>query len=135
MPANTNPIFTITPKIAWGTIATANTAKDGTGTVVPIFTAGANGSYLSKVIVKALGTNIATVLRLFLNNGSANSTPANNTMFADVTVAATTNSEVAELADIEIPVEFAIPAGYVVNATIGTTIAAGLHLTGVGGDF
>ena len=48
MPANTAPIFTLTPDVQWGTttVATANTAKDGTGTVLTVFTAGANGSYV-----------------------------------------------------------------------------------------
>ena len=32
MPANTDPIFPMTPKAAWCTLTTANIAKDGTGT-------------------------------------------------------------------------------------------------------
>ena len=33
MPANTSPIFPLVPNVAWGKLTTANTAKDGTGTV------------------------------------------------------------------------------------------------------
>lgn len=135
MPANTAPIFTLTPKVAWGVIDTANTAKDGTGTVVGVFTAGSNGSFLEKVVIKAKGTNVATALRVWLNNGSTNATAGNNTLIADITIAATTNSETAKLADNEILINMPIPAGYVVNITIGTSVAAGLHVSGWGGDY
>ena len=135
MPANTAPIFPLTPKISWGTVATANTAKDGTGTVVPVFTAGSNGSRLDYLKVRALGTNVATVIRVFVNNGSTNATAANNSLIFDQTIAATTNSETAQLVDNLIQLDLALPAGYVVNVTIGTTVAAGLQVTGVGGDY
>lgn len=137
MPANTSPIFPLTPKVSWGAtaLATANTAKDGTGTVLPVFTAGSNGSRVDYLKVRAIGTNVATVLRVFINNGSANSTPANNVLFMERTIAATTLSEVAELADVYIPLDISLPAGYVVNVTIGTTVAAGLMVSAVGGDY
>lgn len=135
MPANTAPIFSKAGKINWGDISAANTAKDGTGTVVPIFTAGADGSLLKKVSVNAKGTNVATVLRLWVNNGSTNATAANNTLLGSYTIAATTLSEVAALAILDITLDIALPAGYVINATIGTAVAAGLHVVGIGGDY
>lgn len=131
---NEKPTFSRTPKVSWGTITTANTAKDGTGTVVPIFTAGADGSYVDKIIARAMGTNTATVLRVWLNNGGSNAVAANNTMIAEATISSTTNSEVAKLADFEIPINARIPAGYVINVTIGTTVAAGIHVSAWGAD-
>ena len=48
----------------------SNTAKDGTGTVLTVFTADStNGSYLSTLSFRAAGTNVATVARVFINNG------------------------------------------------------------------
>lgn len=135
MAANTVPIYLLTPNIGWGTVATANTAKDGTGTVVTVFTAGADGGRCEKVKVRAAGTNVATVLRVFINNGGSNATPANNTLYMEATIAATTLSEVAALADNEIYLGLVLPAGYNINITIGTTVAAGLAVTGVGGDY
>jgi hypothetical protein len=133
---NTKPIYSGTPQINWGTVATANTAKDGTGTVVTVFTADATkGGRVEKLKVRAAGTNIATVLRVFINNGSSNATPANNTLYIEATIAATTLSEVAALADTEIALNLALPAGYKINITIGTTVAAGLAVTGVGGIY
>lgn len=135
MPANTAPIFSKVGKVNWGTLLAANTAKDGTGTVVPIFTAGVDGGLLKKVVVNSMGTNVATVLRLFINNGSTNATATNNTLIGSYTIAATTLSEVAALLISEITLDIALPAGYVVNAVIGTSVAAGLHVSGQGGDY
>jgi hypothetical protein len=135
MPANTTPIFPLVPKVSFAKLQTANTAKDGTGTVASVFTAGANGSRIDYLKVRALGTNVATVLRVFINNGSDPTVAANNTLFIEQTIAATTLSEVAALADNIVTLDLSLPAGYVLNCTIGTTVAAGLMVTAVGGDY
>lgn len=138
MAANTTPIYTLTPNITVGqTIATANTAKDGTGTVVTVFTAGTNGAKPEGVIFRGIGTNVATVARIFINNGSTNATATNNTLFAEITLAATTLSEVGALADYryQFPDNLRLPNGYKILITIGTTVAAGYAVTGYGGDY
>lgn len=137
MAANISPIFPLTPKVAWGVIDTANTAKDGTGTVVTVCTAGADGGIVTKLRYKAKGTNVATALRVFVNNGSTNATAGNNTLIHEETIAATTLSEVAALVNGEIPFPdgFPLPAGYKINITIGTSISAGLHVSGHWGDY
>ena len=70
MAANNNPIFTAAPDVQWAAALTAaNTAKDGTGTVATVFAADAtNGGYVHKLVARAAGTNVATVLRVFVNN-------------------------------------------------------------------
>lgn len=137
MAANTNPIYSLAGQIEWGTtaIATANTAKDGTGTVLTVFTAHAEGSYVQRIRFRAAGTNVATVARVFINNGSSNATPANNILFAEITLTATTLSEVAALADYELPLGFVLPNGYKINVTIGTTVAAGYFVSVIGGHY
>lgn len=137
MAANTNPIFSLAPSVQWGTtaLATANTAMDGTGTVLTVFTAGSEGSYVSRMRFRATGTNIATVARIFINNGSTNATPANNILFAEITLAATTASANSALADYELPLGFALPAGYKLNVTVGTTVASGYMISVLGGVY
>lgn len=135
MPANVEPIFPLTPVVSWGKVTTANTAKDGTGTVVPVFTAGVNGARLDYLKVRALGTNVATVLRVFVNNGADQTVDTNNSLIYEQTIAATTLSETAQLLDNLVTLDLSLPAGYVVNVTIGTTVAAGLQVTGVGGNY
>ena len=130
------PIFAQTPIFNVGaTVTTANTAKDGTGTVVLIYTAGANGSRLDTIKVRSTGTAVATVVRIFVNNGAVNTTATNNSLYVEATIAATTLSEVAALADNVITMNISLPATYRVYATIGTTVATPLQVSAVGGDY
>ncbi len=136
--ANTQPIFSSLGDIQWGptSATTANTAKDGTGTVLNVFTADAtNGGFVQRIRFRSAGTNIATVARVFINNGSANSTPSNNILYDEITLAATTLSEVAALAVYELPLNFALPPGYKLNVTLGTTVAAGYFVSVIGGKY
>ncbi len=138
MAQNVQPIFTKVPKINWGTnkITTANTAKDGTGTVLTVFTADVtNGSYLSSISFRAAGTNVATVARIFINNGSTNATDSNNILYNEITLTATTLSEVTATSNYVLPMNIALPPGYTINITIGTTVAAGYYVSAVGGDY
>lgn len=147
MAQNTNPIFPLTPVNTWvsGAAAnvatpgvTSNTTKDLTaGTIYgPIFTGKAvDGSRLDFIKVRPLGTNIATVMRIWINNGSVTGTAANNALYFERTLGATTVSETSELPDNIVPMGISIPAGYRIYATFGTAVAAGFHLTAVGGEY
>jgi hypothetical protein len=144
MAANTIPIYSKAGQIAWsGILTSANTAKDGTGTVETIFTAGADGGRVERIRIRALGTNVATVLRIFINNGSASSTAGNNTLYAEITLAATTLSETSALLTTnEFPsaadttaFPLVLPAGYKLLATLGTAIAAGVKITSIGSTY
>jgi hypothetical protein len=135
MVANTAPIFSKVPRANWApaAVTAANTAKDGTGTVATVFTAGADGSFVQKIVIRPRGTNIATVMRVFLNNGLTNATPANNSLIAEIGLAASTLSETAALIGNELPLNFPIPAGYQLNVTLGTAVAAGFSVSALGG--
>ena len=138
MPANTNPIFTLAPDIQWSAaaLAAANTAKDGTGTLATVFTADAtNGGFVSKLTARPSGTAVATVLRVFINNGATNATPGNNILIAEMTLPAVTLSEVAAQPDYVLSLNFALPAGYKINCVIGTAVAAGYYLSVMGGKY
>lgn len=138
MAQNVQPIFTKVPKINWGAtaITTANTAKDGTGTVLTVFTADAtNGSYLSSISFRAAGTNVVTVARIFINNGSTNTTASNNILYNEITLTATTLSEVTATTNYVLPMNIALPPGYKINITLGTTVAAGYFISTIGGDY
>lgn len=135
MTANTSPIFTLTPNTGFGSVQTANTAMDGTGTVVTVFTAGASGSFVSTIFVKPTGSCAASVIRIWLNNGSTNVTATNNCLLFDYSLPQTTASNVTALAGYEIPFNKQLPAGYKLNITIGTTVSATWAVTVYGGDY
>ena len=83
MPANTAPIFTLTPQVEWGiNMNTANTGNMSAGTAYIVYSAGTNGSYVQKIRFRHQSTNTtnsaATVARVFINNGGASGTTNNN---------------------------------------------------------
>lgn len=147
MAQNTNPIFPLTPVNSWVSGAatnaatpgvTANTTRDLTsGTIYgPIFTGKAvDGSRLDFIKVRALGSNVPTVIRIFINNGSATTTAANNTLYLERTLSATSSSETSEQPDIILPLNISLPSGYRIYATFGTAVSSGFHLTAIGGDY
>jgi hypothetical protein len=108
---------------------------DGTGYVTPVFTAGANGSYVTQLIARPVGSNLATVLRVFINNGSSNATQANNVLFTEITLPASTAATQAAMPGTSVPLNFALPGGYVINVTLGAAVSAGYRVTVVGGNY
>lgn len=140
MPANTQPIFTLAPDVQWTTPAmtAANTTKDLTaGTIYLAFTADAtNGGYVQRIRFRTLGANsAATVARIWINNGPTG-TPANNTLFDEITLPTTVLSETAAQANYELPLNFALPAGNRIYVTLGTAPnTAGWQATVIGGKY
>jgi hypothetical protein len=62
--------YAATPRTAVGQVTTANTNRNGTGTIATIFTGGASGSRIDDISIVATGTTTAGVVRLFLNDGT-----------------------------------------------------------------
>ena len=117
-------------------VSAANTTTDLTsGTIYDVFTGGTNGSYVQKIRFRHVGTNVATVVRVWLNNGGATTTALNNTLFDEITIAANTVSQTAASTNYELPLNFALPPSYRIYVTTGTVLAAGLDVTVIGGDY
>lgn len=140
MPANTSPIFTLTPEIQWATspMTVANTTKDLTsGTIYSVFTGGTNGSYVQRIRFRTLGQNLAsTVARVWINNGSTTSTAANNILWDEISLPNTSTTETTAQANYELPLNFALPPSYRIYVTLGTAPnAAGWATTIIGGDY
>lgn len=67
---STQAQFAATPRASVATISTANANRDGTGTIVSLFSAGINGSRVERIQIKATGTTTAGMVRLFLYDGT-----------------------------------------------------------------
>ena len=123
---NSEPIFTRVADIQWSeSITGANTTIDLTNNtnVYLVFSADAtNGGYVQRARIKANPANntAATVIRFWVNNGSATSTAANSALIGEITIAATTATATAALVDNEYPLGFAMPPGYKLYITAGT---------------
>ena len=83
--------YAATPRNAVGQVSTANTARDGTGTIATIFTAGSNGSRVDDIWITATGTTTAGVVRLFINDGT------NTRLWQEVMVTAATPSTTVQV--------------------------------------
>ena len=123
--------------IGWaeGAITAANTAKDGTGVVNWIYGPEPQDTYVDRIVFRALGSNVATVARVFVNRGGGNSDEGNNILFAEKALAATTLDEAAAFADNEIALDLWLPAGYQLFVVLGTAVAVGYHVTAVAGKY
>lgn len=149
MPANTNPIFTLTPNVGTAKVTAANTNSMGTGTVATdifkAFTAGANGSFVTRVrwnpCASTAGTaTTATVGRVFFSTvGSGATTGGTDTwLIGEVTlVAQTADSSSAATSPIEVMVNMAIPTGSFIHVTNHAAPAANTHWQAavIGGDY
>jgi hypothetical protein len=137
MPANTQPIFSVTPSVEWSVSMVAFNATTDltTGTTYSVFTGGTNGSYVQKIRFRHQGTNSATVVRVFINNGGVTTTASNNTLYDEITLAANTIVQNAASINYELPLGFALPAGYRIYCTFGTSTTGGIIATVIGGDY
>lgn len=149
MPGNNDPIYTKVGDIAWNStsalFSTAMTAGnvssyDGTDANIKlIWTADAtNGGYLDHVRARCCaitGTSAASVLRLWINNGSAVGTAANNVLFDELTLPATANTIVAATSLIMGVYKLAFPIGYKLYGGLGTAVTTGWAVSSIGGKY
>ena len=64
------PNFAAIPKVGTGALSVANTNRDGTGTIVTLFTAGSSGSRIDSIVIQATATTTAGMVRLFIHDGT-----------------------------------------------------------------
>jgi hypothetical protein len=65
-----SPSFAVTPRLASVNIATANTNRDGTGTVATLITGASTGTRIAEIVIKARVTTTAGQVRVFLHDGT-----------------------------------------------------------------
>jgi hypothetical protein len=142
--ANTSPIYVLVPDVSNnGTTGmnqlVLNAANDYTGIdadVSLIFTAHATeGSYIERIRFKAGGTNVATVARIYINNGSTPTTATNNVFFGEISLPATTAIATSATAEIDYPMGFGINPGFRIYFGLATAVAAGWVASVIGGRY
>ena len=65
-----NAQFAASPVNAAALVSVANTARDGTGTIVTLYTAPASGARVDDIWCKAKSTTTAGMLRFWLHDGA-----------------------------------------------------------------
>jgi hypothetical protein len=132
MAAGVDPIFVDTPKHPQVRIATANTARDGTGTLGTLYTAGADGAFFRGIRVQAEVATTAGVIRVFVQAAGA----GNNELLKEILVTAVTPSVTVEAFSAEWYPEGGIVLGATDVLKVATHIAEtfGVHAIS-GGDY
>ena len=67
---SSSPQFAATPAIGVASVSTANTNRDGTGTIATVLTAGSEGSRVDEIVVQATGDPADSIVTIFLHDGS-----------------------------------------------------------------
>jgi hypothetical protein len=144
MAANSNPIFQRLGDISTNTttgmsqlVTTADNDYTGVGThYVLVFTADStNGSWIERIRMKAGGSNIASVARVFINNGSSHTSATNNAFYGEVSLPGTTAIATAATIEIDYPMGFALNPSFTIYVGLGTTVASGWVFTAIGGPY
>jgi hypothetical protein len=160
MAVTATPVFTQTPNVGAlnaivSTAMTNTKAFDGTETagtpLALVFTAGADGARIDQIMCRlastngatASGTSAATVVRFWINNGSANTTAGNNIFLGEVAIPATAVTALGTSALTTYPLTLPlnglnIPATYRIYG--GLTVAAGgtniaIAMSAFGGNY
>lgn len=131
---STSAQYASTPKCGVGQVSVANTNRDGTGTIVTVFSAGASGSRIDAIDLKAVGTTTAGMIRLFIHDGT------NARLLTEVPVTAITPSGTLPSWEAQLNTNtmtqilpLLLPTGYSLRAA--TNNAETFNVIAQGGDF
>jgi hypothetical protein len=137
MPANTTPIFGLTPNVSSTSITQTAvvTGSVGIGTIGTsiflAFTAGSNGSFVQKVrfmsVATAPTTGVATVLRVYYSTVNTGATTAANTfLLGELSVPAVPSANATNATSYyELPLNFALKTGQYILVSQHTAQTAG----------
>jgi len=145
---NNDPIYSkqgaisLNPANYLGKTSYRTSTYDGTNATTDqiIFTADAtNGSFVQRLRFKAMGGANATaaVARIWINNGSAQTTATNNAFVGELSLPITATSTTAATVDIDYPINFALPAGYkiIVGVSSSADLTGGWTVTAIAGNY
>lgn len=65
-----DPSFASTPRLTVTSVSTANTNRDGTGTIATCLTAGSSGTLITQITVQSTGDPADGVVTIFLHDGT-----------------------------------------------------------------
>lgn len=106
-----SPTFTTTPRFPQIQVSTANTARDGTGTLVDLIVATANGTLIKRIRYHAAVTTTAGMVRVFDYDGT------NTRLLFELTVAAVTVSDSVAAAENEVSPSLILPSGHTLKVS------------------
>lgn len=124
----TEPAFAVTPRIAAVNIATANTARDGTGTIGTLITGASTGTRVSEIVVKARVSTTDGMVRVFLYDGTT------YRLFDEIPVAAATVSATVESTRVSRTYDNLVLPSASWSVRVSTHNAESMDVTALGAD-
>ena len=143
----TNAQYTKNARQASVVISTANTNRDGTGTITILWTAPAfvdatnpGGSRIERITIQATGTTTAGMVRLFVSSDALGNTAANTFLYEEIPVTAATPSTTVQayavaLQAVTYQTLFPIMIGPGSTLRVSTANAESFIVTAMGGDY
>lgn len=128
----TAPAFAATPQVATVPVVTANTTRDGSGTIATLMTAGASGTKVEEIRIKADNDPADSIVVIYLYDGSNYAVfdefDMGNPAAATATVTAYGESRTYE--------NLILKSGWSLRASITAALTAGeINAFAFGGDF
>lgn len=93
------------------TISTANTNRDGTGTLGTVLTAASNGTLIKTVTVKAIVSTTHGMVRLFVHDGT------NTRLLHEIEVFPVTKASINKAFETTVNLNFSLKSGYSLKAS------------------
>lgn len=126
--------YASTPRLGSGVLSAANANRDGTGTIVNVFTAGASGSRIEAINIQATAATTLGMVRLFVFDGT------NTRLIYEVSVAGVTPSGTQPAFSVQLTtanlsnlLPIILPTGHALRAS--TNNAEAFNVVAMGGDF
>lgn len=123
-----SPAFAVTPRMASVNIATANTNRDGTGTVATLITGASTGTRIAEIVIKAKVTTTAGQVRVFLHDGT------NFWAFDEIAVAAATVSNTVQATRVSTTYNNLVLPNASWSIRVSTHNAESIDVTALGAD-
>ena len=123
-----DPAFAVTPRIASVNVATANTNRDGTGTVATLMTGASTGTRIAEIVIKARVTTTAGQVRVFLHDGT------NFFFFDEIAVAAATPSNSVQSTRVSTTYNNLVLPSASWSVRVSTHNAESIDVTALGAD-
>lgn len=116
-----------TAKTGMVEISTANSNLDGTGTLGNVLTAGANGTLIKTVTIKATGNTTQGIVRLFISDGT------NTRLLQEIDVPTMTASATDPSFEAHLILNYVLESGYTLKAS--TQLANTFNIIAEGLDY
>jgi hypothetical protein len=126
-----NPTYSSLARIGAVAVSTANTNRDGTGTVATIITAVAAGTRIDRIVLKATADPADSVVTLFLHDGT------NYFLFDEFDLGnpAAASTTVAGYREERAYSDLILPSGWSLRAAITVALTAGvINVVAFGAD-